>query len=173
MSDYLEPMDLTLQGDWWTTAAAFVHLAARLDTTYGPLPSGSHTSDGYRVLVLGGPPWGGTLGTFIFRGSGGRTQITVEQVPAEREGYVTTVLGQLRQFAEDAQRLRREAKPTADEAIERYYRSRAAGSKKTLRQIATETTYSYDYLRNVKRAYDKAGKWGSKKERAHSLQTGE
>ena len=38
---------------------------------------------------------------------------------------------------------------SADDAIERYYRSRAAGSRKTLRQIADETAYSYDYLRKV------------------------
>lgn len=55
-------------------------------------------------------------------------------------------------------------KKSADEAIERYYRSRnAGGRRKTLRQIAAETAYSYDYLRKVKRQYDAAGKWGSKK----------
>lgn len=56
---------------------------------------------------------------------------------------------------------------SAETAIERYYRSRAAGSRKTLRQIALDTVYSYDYLRKVKRQYDAAGKWGSKKANAH------
>jgi len=56
---------------------------------------------------------------------------------------------------------------SAEAAIERYYRSRAAGSRKTLRQIAMETIYSYDYLRKVKRQYDADGKWGSKKAYAH------
>lgn len=56
-----------------------------------------------------------------------------------------------------------EVRHTANYALEKYYRRKAAGAKTTLRKIAAETGYSYDYLRVAKRRYDAAGKWGSKK----------
>jgi len=49
---------------------------------------------------------------------------------------------------------------TADVAIEWYYRSRAAGSKITLKQVAERYNLSHDYLRQAKSAYDKAGRAG-------------
>lgn len=57
---------------------------------------------------------------------------------------------------------------SAEKVVERYYRARAQdircpnGRRTTLKQLAKETGYSYGYLRSVKAAYDKAGKWGSK-----------
>lgn len=52
---------------------------------------------------------------------------------------------------------------TSDQAIEYYYRSRAAGSQKTLREVAEETGFNHGYLRQVKQRYDADGKWGSRK----------
>lgn len=54
-------------------------------------------------------------------------------------------------------------KMSVNGAIEHYYRSKAAGGKITLRQVAAQTGYSYGYLRQCKMAYDAAGKWGCKK----------
>jgi len=51
----------------------------------------------------------------------------------------------------------------SDRAIALYYRRIAMGVRRvTLRKIADETGYSYGYLRNAKRKYDRAGKWGAK-----------
>lgn len=50
-----------------------------------------------------------------------------------------------------------------DYVIGLYYRRKARGVKVTLRQIAEEHGYNYSYLSQVKVAYDKAGKWGSKR----------
>lgn len=63
----------------------------------------------------------------------------------------------------NTQRLRQRWQPSAEQVIERYYRSRAAGARTTLRQLAKDTGFSYGYLRSVKVEYDRAGKWGSKK----------
>lgn len=59
----------------------------------------------------------------------------------------------------------RAGRPTGEQAIELYYRRKAAGGfpKVTIRQVAQDTGLSPDYLRSVKMEYDKAGKWGSKK----------
>lgn len=51
----------------------------------------------------------------------------------------------------------------AELLIEHYYRSRARGSKTTLKDIADQSGFNYDYLRQVKARYDAAGGWGSKK----------
>lgn len=59
----------------------------------------------------------------------------------------------------------------ADTAIEHYYRARARGSKLTLKDIAEMTGYNYTYLSQVKSAYDKAGKWGSKPKHSPKSQT--
>lgn len=50
----------------------------------------------------------------------------------------------------------------AEKVIEHYYRARAAGHKVTLRQLAQQSGFNADYLSQVKAAYDRAGKWGSK-----------
>jgi hypothetical protein len=51
----------------------------------------------------------------------------------------------------------------AEKVIESYYRRRAAGSKVTLKQMAEAYGYHRTYLSQVKKEYDLAGKWGSKK----------
>jgi len=57
----------------------------------------------------------------------------------------------------------------AEKAIELYYRRRAGGARHiTLKRIATETGYNHGYLRFVKSAYDRAGKWGAKHKKATS-----
>jgi hypothetical protein len=53
--------------------------------------------------------------------------------------------------------------PSADDLIERYYRSRSQGSRVTLREIAEQYGFSYEALKKHKQRYDNAGKWGSKK----------
>lgn len=50
-----------------------------------------------------------------------------------------------------------------DLLIETYYRSRAAGGKITLKQLADQAGITATYLSTKKTAYDKAGKWGSKR----------
>lgn len=54
---------------------------------------------------------------------------------------------------------------TYDDAIERYYRARAAGAKITLKQIAEMYQFSPSYLRKRKMEYDARGGWGSRKKK--------
>jgi len=54
------------------------------------------------------------------------------------------------------------ARTDPDKAIERYYRSRAAGGKTLLKEAAQAAGYTEGYLRKRKVIYDREGKWGSK-----------
>lgn len=61
---------------------------------------------------------------------------------------------------------------SVDAVIERYYRSRASGGRKTLKQIAQEAGYNYPYLSLCKSRYDAAGKWGSRGKRSTAPRRG-
>jgi len=50
-----------------------------------------------------------------------------------------------------------------DAIIEFYYRQRAAGGKRTIKDLAESSEYSCNYLRKKKMEYDRRGGWGSKK----------
>lgn len=165
--DLLKPMHGTVPGDWWTIAAAFQNLAAYLAKDKNiAQPFGGPGRDGYTVALYGTDRT--RLGEITFSGRNGQTDITIIPASMASMEYWTYTFERLQIFARAAHDLRRENQPTADEVIQRYYKSRAAGGRKTLRQIVEETTYSYDYIRKAKRAYDAAGKYGSKKEPAGS-----
>jgi hypothetical protein len=52
-----------------------------------------------------------------------------------------------------------------EQAIEHYYRSKAAGSRITIEKVAQQTGFSAGYLREVKMRYDRDGKWGSRNDK--------
>jgi hypothetical protein len=103
------------------------------------------------------------LGTVNIVGEGNTTTLRIHPWRDDTAPEWGGIAGQIRRFANDMQAIRRVGKPTADEVIERYYRSRAARRRVTLRQLAEETGYNYSYLRDVKVEYDRRGGWGSKK----------
>jgi hypothetical protein len=60
-------------------------------------------------------------------------------------------------------------KLNVDDAIERWYRSRARGSKLTLKDVAEMTGFSYSYVTKAKMEYDRRGGWGSKRATERSV----
>jgi hypothetical protein len=98
-----------------------------------------------------------------FLAKGPHTQVIVYTGPGAYEGFID-MLHQLETFSDQVRTMRHAASGlTAEEVINRYYRSRAAGGKVTLQQLADEHGFNRSYLRAAKMEYDKAGKWGSKK----------
>lgn len=108
------------------------------------------------------------VGTMVFNRPGpgdAPANALVWDSPPEYESFWDLVCLRLQDAQQKARALRRthEGVPP-NEAIELYYRAKAAGSRATLRSIADLYNLNYDYLRKVKRQYDAAGKWGSKRE---------
>lgn len=100
-------------------------------------------------------------GIVIVAAAENATQITIQPFGDTRPEW-EEISRSTRRFFETAQSIRRSVEPTADELIERYYRSRAAGGKVTLKQLAGQHGFNYKYLSSVKSAYDERGGWGSK-----------
>jgi len=168
MSDWRrEKADLwaTLRGDWWYFAGAFFvrYTMPTTNATYGNIDSGGVTQNVSAILQTSG--LGQSLGSITFVAGDDETHVYITY--ANEEEY-TAVFWQgavkfLREMSAHARHFRREAiGPTAEEVIETYYRRRAKGVKVTMTQLAKEFDFNPNYLRTVKGAYDKAGKWGSK-----------
>ena len=79
---------------------------------------------------------------------------------------VEAVVSEIRSMASWAREYWRDSqKITADWVIEHYYRVKSQGGKITLRELADKYDFSRDYLRQAKKKYDRAGKWGAKSKR--------
>lgn len=150
--------------DMWTLAGAAQALMHRDRHATPPAPSYNSGPDaqGYHFTLFDPDRLGRVVGELRFIRQAEATFVQVE-VAEDFYAYCAGLVEFLDLLAGSAYNFRRAYEPTADEAIERYYRSRAAGSRVTLRQIAKDTGFSYGYLRTAKIAYDKVGKWGSKK----------
>ena len=164
-----------IAADWWLLASALQALLfhdeyrdrdehrAPTTPTYvsGPDQDGYHFTLRRRtpdnVMIIG--PLLGDI--YLIRGDGVTTVRML--VAPEIQVYCYGLFQALELLANGAHDFKRRFEPSVEQAIERYYRSRAAGSRITLRQIALDTGFSYGYLRTAKIAYDKAGKFGSKK----------
>lgn len=159
-----------LPGDWWVHVAAFRVLFRQIEPGLVNLTvSHRRTSDAfhYDIFVRFGPPPEIGIPTpwnkVTFTPKDGDSIVTVSAITPEDASKLWGIVGKTAEIAYEARELRREhVSWSADEAIELYYRRRAAGHKTTLRQIAKETKLSYGYLRTAKSEYDKSGKWGSK-----------
>lgn len=150
--------------DIWTLAGAAQALMTHDEHADPPAPSYNSGPDdqGYHFELLDPHHFDRVVGELRFIRHPDFTLVRV-RVLEDFYPYCANMVEFLDRLTSFAQILRQRYTISAEGAIERYYRSRAAGSRKTLRQIATETAYSYDYLRKVKRQYDADGKWGSKK----------
>jgi len=158
--------------EWWFHAAAIGILANMTnDESYNITPAeqgatmtivgivGEEQDDDLPVAVSVID----TIGSFTLTPSErGNTVITGYGVASMRKRW-TAVLEQVKDLATDARGIRQTVIGSRPEAaIEYYYRSRAQGSRITLREVAKATNFSEAYLRKIKVSYDKAGKWGSK-----------
>jgi hypothetical protein len=146
--------------DWWWIAAAAA-IQARRRAPQGVTWRDDFTDDGYRIDGYTESQDFAVL-SIIFAKQGNGTRITMFELPAWAGFWRPIFEEEVNPLELRAHDIRRTAEPSAEEVIERYYRSRAQGSRITLRQLAEETGFSYSYLRTVKAAYDAAGGWGSK-----------
>ena len=154
---------LSLPGDWWYFAAAF-HEAHRADRVG---IAGHGTGNVYTYAVAVRPEEQYTpaipLGEILFTSDGNYTQVYITFSVPSAEPFWRGVESFLRKMAALARAHRQEAiGTTPDEIIEYYYRSRAAGGKVTLTQLAEQAGLSYSYITKAKMKYDRAGKWGSR-----------
>jgi hypothetical protein len=158
MSDRQSIIRLNLVGDWWYYAGALKTLLS----VDGFIPNDTPQRDGWSMSA---GDW--TQDTAILTGKDGRTTVTItirNPEPAPRWHHYAR---QLEDMSTHAREMRRDVYgPTGEEVIEIYYRSRSAGSKITLKQLAEQYGFNVTYLSQAKRLYDAAGKWGSKAKKA-------
>jgi hypothetical protein len=157
---------VTIHMEWWIVAAAF-HLIYQQPEPHptSPIADSATLNDQLQRYTFNVylQDFDTPLGTMVLRPKDGSTQV---QTMSEAEQYIPywqALVQLLSSFAATALELRRKeigARP--DELIETYYRSRAAGGKITLKQLAAQAGISYSYITKAKMAYDRAGKWGSR-----------
>jgi hypothetical protein len=151
-------------GEWWWYAGAFYahHQLPTLKAFYG---NSGGTQTVALISELGGAAQ--SLGEITFVGSDNETHVYVTFAESEEAPrFWQNAIRALREMSAHARLFRQEAgKMAADDVIETYYRRRARGTRVTLKQLAEEYGFNVNYLRTVKTAYDKAGRWGSKKAR--------
>lgn len=157
---------VTLPGEWYWLAHVFQWIVMAdpdADTLGRKWLSGPHAAFGARWEAFQNETTD-TVGTITFN-VGTTQRETVVQVAIgapEYEKWWYDRFNQLYTTAREVSELRATHSTTPDEAIEHYYRSRAAGSRITLRQIAEDTNLSYEALRKHKQRYDARGGWGAK-----------
>ena len=164
----------TIAADWWVLAGAFQALLYHdeyrdQDEGRAPVvPSYTSAPDqgGYSFTLTDPSPHviGRVIGRVQFIRNDGATTIRMLIAP-EIHAYCWRLYQTLDLMIGGARDFRRLFEPSAEQVIERYYHSRAQGTRITLKQLAEQTGFSYSYLRTVKAAYDKAGKWGSRSKR--------
>lgn len=167
MSDragWVELVHITLRGEWWWLSAALAAIYDLAEPRPPRAPGGfagllRMTEIAYTVTHTG---TGEVLGSATFSRSGATTTLRI-QGPPQFAAYWADLEHRLETMTTIAWQHRTAMFPSAEEAIEHYYRSRARGSKMTLKELAEISGYGYGYLRDVKARYDRdPGKWGSK-----------
>lgn len=156
------PIQQILPGDWVWLAIVF---GAGQPAFPGIWLSGPRGATGARwTAYQDDPPRDLGSITLTVAQNGRATLVEIQAATiADLDGYWHDALNQLEAHAKEAQELRRSQQTTTDDAVEFYYRSRAAGRRITIRQVAEQFNLSYDALLKHKQRYDAAGKWGSKK----------
>jgi hypothetical protein len=150
-----ELFNATLPGEAWWISALFV-AALRSARPGASAPIMWQGIDVREMWIEPEPP-----GVISFTASGESTAVRIV-APLWAGPFWLDLAEAMTTAAKHAQNQRRRASLTAERVIERYYRIKAAGGKTTLRQLAEEYGYHPNYLSQVKRQHDAAGKWGSK-----------
>ncbi len=153
----------TIWGDRWWYAGALVGLYHASGKRLMAIPAGENFSISKRTDQPYEPSQ--PLGDITLVGSEGYTDVYITLAAPEAEHiWREEIIPFLRNMAAIARQGRRETiGTTPDELIEYYYRSRAAGGKVTLKQLAEDAGMGYGVLRKRKMEYDARGGWGSKR----------
>lgn len=154
-------IDRTISAEWWWIAAIVSRKWFELLPKFDRVRILERTKQGYTAAPF--LPALGDIGTITFNGSEGKTEIHVATPQSYYQNW-QLLLDWVEGVVEEVRQLRRWTySMTAEGAIEYYYRSRSQGTRVTLKELAKRTGYSETHLKRTKVAYDKAGKWGSKK----------
>jgi hypothetical protein len=160
--EWVELHNEVLPGEWWWLSVVFMAMWQHRN----PCPKYPHNFTTHADGWEGTPAMeqdGQQLGTIRFTEAKSTTKVRIV-APSAFQSYWDEIMGELFQHAHAAQGRRRIAWGSTPEGlVEYYYRSRARGSRVTLKQIADQTGFNYDYLRKVKARHDRAGKYGSRK----------
>ena len=159
-----EPIDNPIPPDedviplpWWIVAGIVDALGKELNIGF---KRAAQLPNGFTAAVLHGDA---ILGQISVTGDEQKTTVAMEDLQPGASDYWGRILGFLiRASNAVAVHQRRTWPTTADGAIEHYYRSKARGSRISLKDVAEMTGFSEAYLRKRKVSYDRDGKWGSK-----------
>ena len=169
--------DITIRAEWHWVCAIFKY---RLPAAMGGLISeatpgaqelhielwefSGRADLGEGVIVTGHGVGRYKAADITITGQDTTTRIVIQQPEGARHSAeLDTIVNDIKHIAAWARELYRDSqKVSAEWVIEHYYRSKARGSKPTLKQLADEYGFSSEYLRQAKRKYDQAGKWGAK-----------
>jgi hypothetical protein len=154
--------------DWWLVTAAFEMIANKLPPYPDIFSMGTSVErelKHIRYSAIADSPDGSyvSVGIITFRLKGNSTEVETRSDSEEFISYWRNILEALSAFVAATTRIRQAYELTADDVVERYYRSRAAGSRTTIKQLAEQYGFSYESLKKHKQRYDAAGKWGSRK----------
>lgn len=164
-----------IAADWWILVGAAQAILSHDEqrdkqrcaddrTPRAPNYNSGPDADGFHISFYDPQQFGRRLGELRFT-RGATAAIVRGEVAPEVYSYCADLVETLDRIAGLGHNVRRWYEPNADEVIERYYRSRAAGARTTLRQLAEDTGLSYEALKKHKQRYDRAGKWGSKRDK--------
>lgn len=162
-TDRLE-VDESIAGDWLLITSALVGWLdwGRLRNPARPSWVGGPEPPGYKMTIFDGVGIARVIADVWLSGDATTTRIRIISTH-QHAALWTDALAFLNIFASGHDMITRTMEPTPDQVIEYYYRSRAAGRRVTLRQIAKERGISYSTLTKHKMAYDAGGGWGSRK----------
>lgn len=166
MSEDLNTVEADVPGDWLMLAGALGGLLDHdplLSWNGGPDTAwkGAPGADGFKMTVFDATRVAHVVADVWLSGDPTVLYIRAKDYRGAVE-YWKNMIKLLGSIALETQSIRRMVEPHADEVIERFYRTRAAGKRITLKQLAEQTGYSYSWLRQAKVVYDRRGGFGSK-----------
>jgi hypothetical protein len=153
-----------LRGEWFWCAMLYEALTGPDLAVLNNEPGRKHDPEhlGWAFYMFAAPDK--TIAIVRFTGRDDITVAHAEYETPEAERACRELFARMERYVERARDFKRHNKKiSADAAIESYYRSRAQGGKTTLAEIAHRYGFNESYLRQAKMAYDRAGKWGSKR----------
>jgi hypothetical protein len=162
-----EPLKIerVLHCEWWVLRAAYQAIANKIppgiDDYHGVFTQGGWS------LITGGDEYAGYLSLNANDDKSSETKLFIEDLLGNHREYWQAIVKELERFVLRLHEGRRQHAKTAEDIIEIYYRSRAAGSKVTLRELAEQYGFNSKSLSNAKRVYDARGGWGSKVHKPH------
>lgn len=176
MSDEQQPLSqiihLTEPGAWNWLAALFPHLVQSIDHTLradgGSGAYGAQFHVARPGITVGALTLGQSIGRIAFNRPGpdeAPATAVIISATTDNDAFWEEVIRQIQSALTRARALRRTHEGVStSEAVEIYYRARAAGARTTLKDLAEQYNLPLGALKTAKRRYDAAGKWGSSEE---------